>query len=466
MTAAPPVPAWAHQARGREFVHELWKSGKHGALLAMIMGSGKTRLAVDLVNDLDAQFPLILCPRRVVEVWRSQFEQYSATPYEFLALDDRSGDVQEKTARARDVTNWARTRNQRLAIAINYESARIEPFASWALRKAWPIVIADEIHRIKSPAGRTSRFLSKLALNAHRRLGLTGTPMPHSPLDVWGQFHFLDRSVYDPTFGSFRLRYAKMGGYHNKEIVAWRDLDELYAKFRQIAFQVDESALDLPDAIDETLECDLESEGARIYREMEEDMVAWIRVTEGQGIPVTAANAMVRLTRLQQITGGSLPDNQNLNQSLVIDHAKEALLADFLEDIGDEPVVVFAVYKADLAAIHRAAMTAGLYSSEISGSRDELDHWKKGLASVLAVQIQSGGEGIDLTHARLAVYYSHGFSLALYKQSRARIWRPPQTRNCRFYHLQVRNSIDQYVLRAVLARQDLVESVLKGLRKN
>jgi SNF2 family DNA or RNA helicase len=295
-------------------------------------------------------------------------------------------------------------------------------------------------------------------------LGLTGTPMPHSPLDVWGQFHFLDRTIYDPTFGAFRLRYAKMGGYHNKVPVEWRDLDDLYAKFRSIAFQVDESALDLPDAIDETLECDLSPEGARIYREMEEDMVAWIRVTESQGIPVTAANSMVRLMRLQQITGGSLPNEYG--EPVVVDRAKEGLLSDFLEDIGAEPVVVFAVYKADLARIHRAAGASQLASAEISGARDELEQWKRGKASVLAVQIQSGGEGIDLTRARLAVYFSHGFSLAQYKQSRARIWRPPQKRGVAIYHLQIRNSIDQYILRAVLARQDLVESVLKGLRKN
>lgn len=464
MTTTSTVVAWAHQARGREFVHDLWKSGKRGALLSMIMGSGKTKLAIDLVNDLNSQIPLIICPVRVVEVWRAQFEKYSTVPYEFLALDDRAGSVQEKTAHARDMVRWALERKQRLAICINYEGARIEPFASWALRRPWEIVIADEIHRLQNPSGRTSRFLSKLGLNAFHRLGLTGTPMPHSPLNVWGEFHFLDRSIYDPTFGAFRLRYARMGGYHNKEIVEWRDLDDLYAKFREIAFQVDESALDLPDAIDETLTCDLEPEGARIYREMEEDMVAWIRDMDGQGIPVTAANSMVRLIRLQQITGGSLPNEQN--QPVVINHAKESLLADFFEDIGSEPVVVFAVYRADLAAIHRAAMSAGLRSAEISGSRDELASWKKGESSVLAVQIQSGGEGIDLTRARLAVYYSHGFSLAQYKQSRSRIWRPPQTRNCRFYHCQVRNSIDQYVLRAVLARQDLVESVLKGLRKN
>jgi SNF2 family DNA or RNA helicase len=462
-TSAP----WAHQERGREFAHELWRKNRRGILLAMVMGAGKTRLAIELIDDLDVRLALVVCPVRVIEVWRAQFAQYSARGWEFAALDDRVGSVRDKMALARDMYAWARQRDQRLIVCVNYESARIEPFAGWALRIPWPAVVADEIHRCKEAAGRTSRFMARLGLNTRFRLGLTGTPMPHTPLDIWGQFRFLDRNILDPTFGSFKVRHAKMGGYFNKEIVGWRDLDQLYEKFGSIAFQVGPEALDLPEAIDETLECDFTPEGARVYREMENEMVAWIRDMDGKGIPVTAANSMVRLMRLQQITGGSLPDAQL--RPTVVDQAKERLLADFLADIGQEPVVVFAVYKADLAAIHRAAAANGLASAEVSGARDDFAAWKRGAAddpTVLAVQMQSGSEGLDMTRARLGVYYSHGYSLMLYEQSRARILRPPQKRPCAFYHLEIRNSIDPNVLRAVLARQDLVQSVLKGLRKN
>lgn len=436
-------------------------------MLAMVMGAGKTRLAIELINDLDARFALIVCPKRVIEVWRAQFSQYSTSAWEFASLDDRVGSVRDKMALARDMYTWARERNQRLAVCVNYESARVEPFASWALRVPWPVAIADESHRLKQATGRSSKFMARLGLVARYRIGLTGTPMPHIPLDIWGQFRFLDRNILDPTFGSFKVRHAKMGGFFNKEIVGWRDLDELHAKFGTIAFQVDESVLDLPPAIDETIEADFTPEGARVYREMQNEMIAWIRDMDGRSIPVTAANAMVRLMRLQQISGGSLPDEQ-LN-STVVDTAKEQLLADFLADIGQEPIVVFAVYKADLAAIHRAADANALASGEISGSRDDFAAWRRGAPggpTVLAVQMQSGSEGIDMTRARLAVYYSHGYSLALYLQSRARILRPPQARPVAFYHLQIRNSIDAHVLGAVLARQDLVQGVLKGLRKS
>jgi|SRR5215469_2452823 len=463
MTASPAVRAWTHQEAARLFVLDLWKRGGRGAMLAMIMGSGKTRVAINLVNALGVAVVLILCPRRVVEVWRVQFQQYSEHPYEFVALDDRIATNKEKTLLARQMIAWAKERGQKLAICINYESARIEPFASWALKTVWPLVITDECHRLKGATGRTSKFVSHLALRSVYRLGLTGTPMPHQPLDIWGQFRFLDRNILDPTYGSFKLRHAVMGGWYGKQIVEWKDLDQLYAKFRRIAFEVGEEALDLPPEIDQTLSADFTPEGARIYGEMENEMVAWIKDMEGRGVEVVAANALVKLRRLQQITGGSLPDD--LGEPVQIDNAKEALLTEFLEDVGEEPVVVFAIHKADLAAIHRAAAANSLASSEISGTRDELREWNGGSASVLAVQIQSGGEGIDLTRSRIAVYYSHGFSLAQYLQSRFRVRRPPQKRPCAFYHLHIRDSIDQYVLDAVLDRRDLIDSVLTGLKK-
>lgn len=467
MAAVSSPVIWRHQAEGRDFAHRLWKEGHRGVMLAMIMGSGKTRLAIELVGDLDVRLVLIVCPRRVIDVWRAQFSQYSTGEWQFAALDSRVGSVRDKMALARDMYSWARERNQRLVVCINYESARIEPFASWALRVPWPVVVSDEIHRIKDAAGRTSRFMSKLGVRAHFRLGLTGTPMPHMPLDIWGQFRFLDPRILDPTYGSFKIRHAVMGGYFNKEIVAWRDLDQLYEKFRSISFQVDASVLDLPPAIDETIQADFTPEGERAYREMENEMITWIRTMDEGRVPVTAANAMVRLMRLQQITGGSLPDEQL--QPVIVDTAKERLLEDFLADVGREPVVVFAVYKADLAAIRRAARMNSLLSGEVSGAQDDLKAWQRGGKedpTVLAVQMQSGAEGIDMTRARLAVYYSHGFSLALYQQSRARILRPPQKQPVAFYHLQIRYSIDAHILRAVLARQDLVEGVLKGLRKS
>lgn len=460
-----PVPVnpqrWAHQQAAFEFAGKLWKTGRRGVMLAMDMGTGKTRVAIDLTAAFDLPLALILCPLRVVEVWRQQFQRYAEPHYEFLALDDRAGTVGDKACRAREMLRWATMRRRRLAIAINYESARSEPFAHWALANAWPIVIADEVHRIKQASGRTSRFASKLTLRSRYRLGLTGTPMAHEPIDIWGQFRFLDPTVLDPTFGSFKLRHAVMGGYSNKEIKGWKDLDELKRKFYSIAFRVTNQVLDLAPELNESLWATLGEGAARVYREMEEHLIA-----ELEGGRITAANAMVALLRLQQITGGTVTDDQQVEHQ--IDTAKEEALADFFLDLNpDEPVPVFARFKSDLQAIHRAAVKSGRRAGELSGARDDLTAWQRGGEhdpTVLAVQIQAGGVGVDLTRARYAVYYSMGFSLTDYLQSRARVRRPPQKLPVTYYHLLIADSIDETVLKAVLARQDLIHATLEEVQ--
>lgn len=429
-------------------------------MLAMEMGTGKSRVAIEaaIIHSLDEI--LILCPLRVVEVWKNQFERF-APDYAFLALDDRIGSVATKLWRAREFFKWAKEHRRPAAIAINYDGARRPPFARWALSRTWPLVILDESHKIKQNSGITSRFAGRLGLMAQYRLALTGTPMPHSPLDVWAQYRFLDRSVYDETYTSFKLRYAVMGGFHGKQTVGWRDLEILREKFFSLAFQVGSEVLDLPPELDETYHTDLESSGAKHYRAIEEEFITWLGDQADDAL--TIKNALGKLLRLQQLTGGMLPDDSGDEHQ--VDSSKEKLLEDLLEDISkDEPIVVFCRFRADLRTVRRAAMKLGRLAGELSGSESDLTAWQRGDERdprILAVQIQAGGVGIDLTRARYAVYYSLGFSLADYLQSRARIRRPGQTRPVVYYHLIVRNTVDEHVMRALEKRQELIEGVLQ-----
>lgn len=463
---------WAHQEQAFRFARNLFARGQNGCMFDMAMGTGKTKAAADVAVAEQIKQLLVVCPLRVVEVWRQQLQRHAPGHFHALALDDRVRSVHEKYCRARDLYAWSVTNRQPVAILVNYDSARLPPFGDWAATSTWDMVIADEIHRIKEPRGRTSMWLAKVGLMAGRRLGLTGTPMPHTPLDVWAQFRFLNPFHFERSYWHFKSRYAVMGGFFNKQIVAWQNLDELEERFRQLAFRVDASVLDLPPEMDETRSADLGKEGARIYREMEREMIAWI----GEQKQVTAANALVRLLRLAQITGGALEDESGARHQ--IDHAKRDLLAELLEDL-QEPVVVFCRFRADLEAVHEVVRKLGRRigepegsrnnSAELSGSLDELAVWQAAPPDadplVLAVQIQAGGVGVDLTRARIAIYYSLGFSLAEYLQSRARIHRPPQSRPVVFYHLLIRNSIDEYIMRAVETRRDLIDSVLQELKE-
>jgi len=319
-------------------------------------------------------------------------------------------------------------------------------------------VILDEAHRIKAASGKASLFFKRLRKFAAYRLALTGTPLPHGPMDIYAQFRFLDITIFGPSFSAFRTKYAVMGGYHNKQITGFQRLDELERLMSRITFRVGSEVLDLPPATHVTYHCDLCVEARRVYKDLEEDFVAEVR----DGI-VTAANALVKLTRLQQVANGVVKTDNGIEHR--IDDAKRKLLADTLEDMGkDGPVVVFCRYHLDLDAVHEACQAVGFESLELSGRRDELARWQNGAGQVLAVQISAGGVGVDLTRARFSVYYSLGFSLGDYDQSLARIHRPGQTRPVEHIHLVARNTVDVKIMRALERRAEIVGAILAEIK--
>lgn len=449
---------WRHQREAVAFVQQLYRRGKRGAMIAAVMGTGKSAMTVYLCVEEGFQFILILCPLRVVQVWKPQFETHSGIPFLVVALDDTFSNVKAKRDEAQRKINLAKVRGIPVVVVINYDSAWRTPFAEWALKQKWDLVVADEIHRCKAPGGKASRFLARLGKTARFRLGLSGTPMPHSPLDVYGYFRFIDATIFGWSYSRFRQHFAVMGGYQNRQVVDYDNLDELNRKFYSVAYACGKDVLDLPPEMHVTLTCQLGAEARRAYRSLKRNLMAELDAGE-----VTVANALVKLLRLQQITGGYIRTDDG--QDVQVDSAKMNLLRDVLEDIDpQEPVIVFCRFHRDLEAVNRVADETGRRSLELSGRMDELKQWQAGEAPVLAVQIDSGGVGVDLTRARYSIYYSLGFSLGSYEQSLARIHRPGQTRPVEYIHLLAQDTVDEQVMAALARRSDVVNSVLQQMK--
>ena len=108
------------------------------------------------------------------------------------------------------------------------------------------MVLADESHKLKRPGGKASLYFKRLRHQARHRLALTGTPLPHSPLDVYAQFRFLDPSLFGPSFHAFKQTYAVLGGFHNKQVTAYQNLDQLEGLMRRVTFRVAKDVLELP----------------------------------------------------------------------------------------------------------------------------------------------------------------------------------------------------------------------------
>jgi SNF2 family DNA or RNA helicase len=150
--------------------------------------------------------------------------------------------------------------------------------------------------------------------------------------------------------------------------------------------------------------------------------------------------------------------------------AKADLLREILEDVGREDrVVVFCRFHHDLDTVKRVAEEldrGGLYKTcgEISGRVNEYQQWKRGEFSTLAVQLQAGGLGIDLTEASYLLFYTMGFSLGDYQQAIARVHRPGQERSVVVYRLLARRTVDTKIISALDRRRDVIRSILRDVQ--
>jgi SNF2 family DNA or RNA helicase len=134
-----------------------------------------------------------------------------------------------------------------------------------------------------------------------------------------------------------------------------------------------------------------------------------------------------------------------------------------LEDISPEaPVVVFCVFRHDLDSIARSALKAKRDVFKIYGGGNQLTEWRESKGGVLAVQIQAGAEGIDMTISNHAIYYSIPHSLALYNQSKARLYRPGQKNAVSFCHLLAEGTIDEAMYQALVRKEDVIEAIKSG----
>lgn len=457
--------AWLHQRKAFHFAMSMPSS-----MLALGMGCGKTKVTIDIIQNRGHKRVLVVAPNKVVKnrVWSKEFAKHCVIPYD--VIEPMKGSVEAKTAIIKKAIAVNASSDMLLVVVLNYESVWREPFGpsynakneivnpGFAMTAGFDLIVLDESHRAKSHTGKASTFLTKLAKNIPFKLALTGTPMPHSPLDIFAQYRILDPGIFGTSFGRFRSRYAVMGGYGGYQLLRYQNEEELRERFFNIAIQIGSEVLDLPPTQDFTLKTTLSRDGLRVYKELERDFVA--ELAEGK---VTASNALTKLLRLQQLTGGYLPLEQEDGSVVAkhVDNAKAELLADTLEDLPlDEPVVVFCRFTADIENVRRIAKEQGRTCAILSGKEDTLQDWQDGKYNVLAVQIDAGGEGVDFTRSCYVIYYSVGYSLGKYLQSRARAHRPGQTRPTMFYHLVCEDTIDEKVLKALEDKADVVKSII------
>ena len=341
-----------------------------------------------------------------------------------------------------------------------FTSIKAIEFMQKALLSNKVMLVVDESSRIKRPGAKRTKIITKFGKQAEYLRIMTGTPVTKGPEDVYSQFKFLDHKIlgYD-SFYSFRARYCTMGGFENRQIISYQNIDELTRNIEGHSFRVlKKDCLDLPDKIYQRHYVEMSAKQIKIYKNMKESFVA-----ELEGQVVNAPEAITRLLRLQQITCGWFPTENGVepieNKNLRLEALKE-----ILGDINSK-VIIWARFKADLKAIEAALGDLAVsYHGEVSNDDREAAVYRfqnDDSIRYFIGQPQSGGIGLTLTAADYVVYYSNSFDLEIRMQSEDRCHRIGTKNNVTYIDIEARKTIDSKIIKALREKKSLADIITK-----
>ena len=202
------------------------------------MGCGKTRVAIDAAFEReDVHSILVVCPKAVIPVWRTNLEKFRMTdPLNWDCAELTRGTVAQKTQALNQWYPKALQLDDKVFVIVNYDIVWRKPLGDRLLGMGFDLVILDESHRAKAAGSKVSKYLAMLGRKVKYRMCLSGTPMANSPLDVYGQYRFLDPSIFGTRHDTFLQEYAIMGGPERRFIVGFKNQQKLQAKFQSIAY--------------------------------------------------------------------------------------------------------------------------------------------------------------------------------------------------------------------------------------
>lgn len=408
---------------------------------------------------------LIVAPTSVCSVWPKELEEYADFKYKVNVL------LGDKKHRLKELDALIAFPFKALKVAvINYESTWRDGIFEALVAWKPDMVIADESQRIKTHDAAQSKAMHKLGDIAKYKLILSGTPVQNNAIDIFSQYRFLDPNVFGNNFYQFRNRYAIMGGFNQKQIVGYKDLDKLIKKEHSIAYRVTkEEALDLPEQTFLTRYITLDGKERQLYDQIRRDSFAELE----SGGQITAPTVLTKLLRLQQFTGGFIQADGNSKPELVFKgklNALEDILDDYVIDAGKK-LVIFCRFRAEIDLIQKLLEKKKIQYCSIYGDikiddRGDIvkDFQENPKTLVFLAQIDTAGLGITLTAADTCVYYSLNFNYAAYSQSLARIHRIGQRNTCTYIHLIVEKTVDSKVLKALEAKEDMAKMVVDNWR--
>lgn len=436
-----------YQTRAKDFILEHPKAG-----MLLEMGLGKTVItltAIDvLINELfEVDRVLVIAPKRVAEdTWTREHAKWDHLRH--LRVSKVLGSPEQR----------------RRALAVDADIYVIgRDNVVWLVeqcRQSWPfdMVVIDELSSFKNPQAKRFRALKKVIPKASRVVGLTGTPSANGLMDLWAEIYLLDRGErLGHTLGAFREKYFRPGARNGYVVFKWEPLrgsrEKIEAAISDICISMSaDDYLTLPKRIDNLIPVKLSPQEMKQYKTMEAEQLLHIDDED-----VVALNAAAVMTKLLQIANGSVYSHEG-NVVRLHDAKLEALLE--IIDTTDSPVLIFYSYKHDLAAIKAAIPGA----RTLDGPED-IAEWNAGRVQVLLAHPASVGYGLNLQEGgHVIVWYGLTWSLELYQQANARLYRQGQDKPVIIHHLIAEGTVDEQVMRA-LQEKDMSQAALMAALK-
>lgn len=377
-----------------------------------------------------------------------------------------------------EINKWDHLKGLSYSVAVGTEKERIDALkkqstlyiinrenVDWLVHKSgipfhFDMVVIDELSSFKSYGAKRFKSLLKVRPSVKRIVGLTGTPSSNGLMDLWAEFRILDLGQRLGRYIShYRNTYFKPDKRNAQIIFSYKPLpgaeEEIYKQISDITISMKSTDyLKMPEYVSNEVFVTLSDKDWKVYSDFKEDMVANLGDDE-----IDAVNAAVLSGKLLQMANGAVYDSEN--KAHVIHDKKLDALEDLIEGANGKPVLVAYWFKHDLERIKNRFPVRKIQSSK------DIEDWNDGKIPIAVIHPASAGHGLNLqSGGSTLIWFGLTWSLELYQQTNARLYRQGQRDTVIVHHIITKNTIDEDVLLALTKKEKTQDALIDAVKAN
>ena len=377
-----------------------------------------------------------------------------------------------------EINKWDHLKGLSYSVAVGTEKERIDALkkqstlyiinrenVDWLVHKSgipfhFDMVVIDELSSFKSYGAKRFKSLLKVRPSVKRIVGLTGTPSSNGLMDLWAEFRILDLGQRLGRYIShYRNTYFKPDKRNAQIIFSYKPLpgaeEEIYKQISDITISMKSTDyLKMPEYVSNEVFVTLSDKEWKVYSEFKEEMVANLGDEE-----IDAVNAAVLSGKLLQMANGAVYDSEN--KAHVIHDKKLDALEDLIEGANGKPVLVAYWYKHDFERIKDRFPVRQIQSSK------DIKDWNDGKIPIAVIHPASAGHGLNLqSGGSTLIWFGLTWSLELYQQTNARLYRQGQRDTVIVHHIITKNTIDEDVLLALTKKEKTQDALIDAVKAN